>query len=105
MDPRRGPHFIARWFEAAMWANGWNQGQAQTALILGHRDSVLTIFKELGKHPTYKQLMKALEVGYGDGHLKHGYHAKLKVSEEPVVQLCSSGLSSVKNWDTKHINW
>ncbi|KAJ8944063.1 hypothetical protein NQ318_005973 [Aromia moschata] len=56
-----------RQFEAAAKANGWSLAEKATALT-----------RFLSKNEDYHQLVRHLEMQYGQSHLEHVYHSQLK---------------------------
>ncbi|KAJ8958604.1 hypothetical protein NQ318_016325, partial [Aromia moschata] len=69
-----------RQFEAAARANGWSLAEKATALTLALRGDVTDILQTLSleEQDDYHQLVKHLEMRYGQSHLEHVYHSQLK---------------------------
>ncbi|XP_074039692.1 uncharacterized protein [Leptinotarsa decemlineata] len=69
-----------RQFEAAARANGWNAGEKAVALTLALRGEATNILQTLTaqEQEEYDQLVKHLELRYGQAHLEHVYHSQLK---------------------------
>ncbi|KAG5889429.1 hypothetical protein JTB14_032762 [Gonioctena quinquepunctata] len=69
-----------RQFEAAAKANGWNAGERAVALTLALRGEATNILQTLTaqEQEDYDQLIKHLELRYGQAHLEHVYHSQLK---------------------------
>ncbi|KAJ8940491.1 hypothetical protein NQ318_008529 [Aromia moschata] len=69
-----------RQFEAAARANGWSLAEKATALTLALRDDATDILQTLSleEQDDYHQLVKHLEMRYGQSHLEHVYHSQLK---------------------------
>ncbi|KAG5888709.1 hypothetical protein JTB14_035774 [Gonioctena quinquepunctata] len=64
-----------RQFEAAAKANGWNAGERAVALTLALRGEATNILQTLTaqEQEDYDQLIKHLELRYGQAHLEHFY--------------------------------
>ncbi|KAJ8943570.1 hypothetical protein NQ318_008273 [Aromia moschata] len=69
-----------RQFEAAARANGWSLAEKATALTLALRGDATDILQTLSleEQDDYHQLVKHLEMRYGQSHLEHVYHSQLK---------------------------
>ncbi|KAJ8945875.1 hypothetical protein NQ318_002715 [Aromia moschata] len=69
-----------RQFEAAARANGWSLTEKATALTLALRGDATDILQTLSleEQDDYHQLVKHLEMRYGQSHLEHVYHSQLK---------------------------
>ncbi|KAJ8952993.1 hypothetical protein NQ318_015353 [Aromia moschata] len=69
-----------RQFEAAARANGWSLAEKATALTLALRGDATDILQTLSleQQDDYHQLVKHLEMRYGQSHLEHVYHSQLK---------------------------
>ncbi|KAJ8953486.1 hypothetical protein NQ318_023607 [Aromia moschata] len=69
-----------RQFEAAARANGWSLAEKATALTLALRGDATYILQTLSleEQDDYHQLVKHLEMRYGQSHLEHVYHSQLK---------------------------
>ncbi|KAJ8956804.1 hypothetical protein NQ318_014218 [Aromia moschata] len=69
-----------RQFEAAAKANGWSLAEKATALTLALRGDATDILQTLSleEQDDYHQLVKHLEMRYGQSHLEHVYHSQLK---------------------------
>ncbi|KAJ8938634.1 hypothetical protein NQ318_015933 [Aromia moschata] len=69
-----------RQFEAAARANGWSLAEKATALTLALRGDATDILQTLSleEQDDYHQLVKHLEMLYGQSHLEHVYHSQLK---------------------------
>ncbi|KAJ8946776.1 hypothetical protein NQ318_018985 [Aromia moschata] len=69
-----------RQFEAAARANGWSLAVKATALTLALRGDATDILQTLSleEQDDYHQLVKHLEMRYGQSHLEHVYHSQLK---------------------------
>ncbi|KAJ8946871.1 hypothetical protein NQ318_006781, partial [Aromia moschata] len=69
-----------RQFEAAARENGWSLAEKATALTLALRGDATDILQTLSleKQDDYHQLVKHLEMRYGQSHLEHVYHSQLK---------------------------
>ena len=67
-------------FEAAATSNGWNKKERATALMLALRgaaaESLQTI--PLESHSNYEVLIKALDLRYGEDHMKQIYRSQLR---------------------------
>ncbi|KAJ8957178.1 hypothetical protein NQ318_007739 [Aromia moschata] len=70
---RMKPQFDAR-------ANGWSLAEKATALTLALRGDATYILQTLSleEQDDYHQLVKHLEMRYGQSHLEHVYHSQLK---------------------------
>ncbi|KAJ8949380.1 hypothetical protein NQ318_007476, partial [Aromia moschata] len=69
-----------RQFEAAARANGWSLAEKATALTLALRGDATDILQTLSleEQDDYHQLVRHLEMRYGQSHLEHVYHSQLK---------------------------
>ncbi|KAJ8940414.1 hypothetical protein NQ318_009343 [Aromia moschata] len=69
-----------RQFEAAAKANGWSLAEKATALTLALRGDATDILQTLSleEQEDYHQLVRHLEMRYGQSHLEHVYHSQLK---------------------------
>ncbi|KAJ8950024.1 hypothetical protein NQ318_002436 [Aromia moschata] len=69
-----------RQFEAAAKANGWSLADKATALTLALRGDATDILQTLSleEQEDYHQLVRHLEMRYGQSHLEHVYHSQLK---------------------------
>ncbi|KAJ8962214.1 hypothetical protein NQ318_018186 [Aromia moschata] len=69
-----------RQFEAAARANGWSLAEKATALTLALRGDATDILQTLSleEQEDYHQLVRHLEMRYGQSHLEHVYHSQLK---------------------------
>ncbi|KAJ8958638.1 hypothetical protein NQ318_016363 [Aromia moschata] len=69
-----------RQFEAAAKANGWSLTEKATALTLALRGDATDILQTLSleEQEDYHQLVRHLEMRYGQSHLEHVYHSQLK---------------------------
>ncbi|KAJ8949844.1 hypothetical protein NQ318_000544 [Aromia moschata] len=69
-----------RQFEAATRANGWSLAEKATALTLALRGDATDILQTLSleEQEDYHQLVRHLEMRYGQSHLEHVYHSQLK---------------------------
>ncbi|KAJ8935971.1 hypothetical protein NQ318_014862 [Aromia moschata] len=69
-----------RQFEAAAKANGWSLAEKATALTLALRGDATDILQTLSleEQEDYHQLVRHLEIRYGQSHLEHVYHSQLK---------------------------
>ncbi|KAJ8947677.1 hypothetical protein NQ318_009561 [Aromia moschata] len=69
-----------RQFEAAEKANGWSLAEKATALTLALRGDATDILQTLSleEQEDYHQLVRHLEMRYGQSHLEHVYHSQLK---------------------------
>ncbi|KAJ8949926.1 hypothetical protein NQ318_007634 [Aromia moschata] len=69
-----------RQFEAAARANGWSLAEKATSLTLALRGDATDILQTLSleEQDDYHQLVKHLEMRYGQSHLEHVYHSQLK---------------------------
>ncbi|KAJ8962077.1 hypothetical protein NQ318_018027, partial [Aromia moschata] len=69
-----------RQFEAAAKANGWSLAEKATALTLALRGDATDILQKLSleEQEDYQQLVRHLEMRYGQSHLEHVYHSQLK---------------------------
>ncbi|KAJ8955836.1 hypothetical protein NQ318_005380 [Aromia moschata] len=69
-----------RQFEAAAKANGWSLAEKATALTLALRGDATDILQTLSleEQEDYQQLVRHLEMRYGQSHLEHVYHSQLK---------------------------
>ncbi|KAJ8951089.1 hypothetical protein NQ318_003787 [Aromia moschata] len=69
-----------RQFEAAAKANGWSLAEKATALTLALRGDATDILQTLSleEQEDYHQLVKHLEMRYGQSHFEHVYHSQLK---------------------------
>ncbi|KAJ8941472.1 hypothetical protein NQ318_015951 [Aromia moschata] len=69
-----------RQFEAAARANDWSLAEKATALTLALRGDTTDILQTLSleEQDDYHQLVKHLEMRYGQSHLEHVYHSQLK---------------------------
>ncbi|KAJ8957194.1 hypothetical protein NQ318_007756 [Aromia moschata] len=69
-----------RQFEAAARANGWSLAEKATALTLALHGDATDILQTLSleEQDDYHQLVKHLEMRYGQSHLEHVYHSQLK---------------------------
>ncbi|KAJ8936949.1 hypothetical protein NQ318_015567 [Aromia moschata] len=69
-----------RQFEAAAKANGWSLADKATALTLALRGDATDILQTLSleEQEDYYQLVRHLEMRYGQSHLEHVYHSQLK---------------------------
>ncbi|KAJ8946775.1 hypothetical protein NQ318_018984 [Aromia moschata] len=69
-----------RQFEAAARANGSSLAEKATALTLALRGDATYILQTLSleEQDDYHQLVKHLEMQYGQSHLEHVYHSQLK---------------------------
>ncbi|KAJ8948860.1 hypothetical protein NQ318_013513, partial [Aromia moschata] len=69
-----------RQFEAAARANDWSLAEKATALTLALRGDATDILQTLSleEQDDYHQLVKHLEMRYGQSHLEHVYHSQLK---------------------------
>ncbi|KAJ8947791.1 hypothetical protein NQ318_019463 [Aromia moschata] len=69
-----------RQFEAAAKANGWSLAEKATALTLALRGDATDILQTLSleEQESYHQLVRHLEMRYGQSHLEHVYHSQLK---------------------------
>ncbi|KAJ8937578.1 hypothetical protein NQ318_023109 [Aromia moschata] len=65
---------------AAARANGWSLAEKATALTLALRGDATDILQTLSleEQDDYHQLVKHLEMRYGQSHLEHVYHSQLK---------------------------
>ncbi|KAJ8962257.1 hypothetical protein NQ318_018231 [Aromia moschata] len=65
---------------AAARANGWSLAEKATALMLALRGDATDILQTLSleEQDDYHQLVKHLEMRYGQSHLEHVYHSQLK---------------------------
>ncbi|KAJ8960072.1 hypothetical protein NQ318_009514 [Aromia moschata] len=66
--------------QAAARANGWSLAEKATALTLALRGDATDILQTLSleEQDDYHQLVKHLEMRYGQSHLEHVYHSQLK---------------------------
>ncbi|KAJ8941415.1 hypothetical protein NQ318_010165 [Aromia moschata] len=69
-----------RQFEAAARANSWSLAEKATALTLALRGDATDILQTLSleEQEDYHQLVRHLEMRYGQSHLEHVYHSQLK---------------------------
>ncbi|KAJ8949438.1 hypothetical protein NQ318_007539, partial [Aromia moschata] len=69
-----------RQFEAAAKANGWSLADKATTLTLALRGDATDILQTLSleEQEDYHQLVRHLEMRYGQSHLEHVYHSQLK---------------------------
>ncbi|KAJ8958303.1 hypothetical protein NQ318_017449 [Aromia moschata] len=69
-----------RQFEAAAKANCWSLAEKATALTLALRGDATDILQTLSleEQEDYHQLVRHLEMRYGQSHLEHVYHSQLK---------------------------
>ncbi|KAJ8957289.1 hypothetical protein NQ318_007853 [Aromia moschata] len=69
-----------RQFEAAAKANGWSLAEKATALTLALRGDATDILQTLSleEQEDYHQLVRHLEMRYGQSHLENVYHSQLK---------------------------
>ncbi|KAJ8950916.1 hypothetical protein NQ318_008354 [Aromia moschata] len=69
-----------RQFEAAAKANGWSLVEKATALTLALRGDATDLLQTLSleEQDDYHQLVKYLEMRYGQSYLEHVYHSQLK---------------------------
>ena len=67
-------------FEAAARANGWTIAEKATALTVALRGDATDILQTLSpsEQGDYQQLVRHLEMRYGQAHLEHVYHSQLK---------------------------
>ncbi|POS82547.1 hypothetical protein EPUL_004988, partial [Erysiphe pulchra] len=67
-------------FEAAAKANGWDEGEKVTALIVALRGEALNILQVIpaSQQGNYEALITKLQMRYGDAHLQQVYHAQIK---------------------------
>ncbi|KAJ8945291.1 hypothetical protein NQ318_002748, partial [Aromia moschata] len=67
-------------FNAAAKANGWSLAEKATALTLALRGDATDILQTLSleEQEDYHQLVRHLEMRYGQSHLEHVYHSQLK---------------------------
>lgn len=67
-------------FEAAARANAWSNGDRVTALILALRGEATAILETLSaeERTDYRQLVKRLEMRYGQANFEHVYHSQLR---------------------------
>ncbi|KAJ8949243.1 hypothetical protein NQ318_022756 [Aromia moschata] len=65
---------------AAAKANGWSLAEKATALTLALRGDATDILQTLSleEQEDYHQLVRHLEMRYGQSHLEHVYHSQLK---------------------------
>ncbi|KAJ8933818.1 hypothetical protein NQ318_022686 [Aromia moschata] len=69
-----------RQLEAAAKENGWSLAEKATALTLALRGDATDILQTLSleEQDDYHQLVRHLEMRYGQSHLEHVYHSQLK---------------------------
>lgn len=67
-------------FEAAAQANGWTLLEKATALTLSLRGDVTNVLQTISPadRTNYQQLIKHLDMRFGQAHLEHVYHSQLK---------------------------
>ncbi|KAJ8934085.1 hypothetical protein NQ318_008343 [Aromia moschata] len=92
-----------RQFEAAARANGWSLAEKATALTLALRGDATDILQTLSleEQDDYHQLVKHLEMRYGQSHLEHVYHSQLKnryQKSNESLQEFGSGHSAVSSF-------
>ncbi|KAJ8934293.1 hypothetical protein NQ318_003160 [Aromia moschata] len=77
-EPAR--HSFGHEFEPCARANGWSLAEKATALTLALRGDATDILQTLSleEQDDYHQLVKHLEMRYGQSHLEHVYHSQLK---------------------------
>ncbi|KAJ8972389.1 hypothetical protein NQ317_003446, partial [Molorchus minor] len=73
------PNYL-RQFEAAAKTNDWSMDEKATALTLALRGDATDILQTLSsaEQADYEQLIKHLEMRYGQTNLEHVYHSQLK---------------------------
>ena len=73
-----------RQFEAAASANGWNEKEMATALLVSLRGSALEILRTLpvSQQQDYKLIVEALDRRYGDQYHSQLYQAQLKTRQQ-----------------------
>lgn len=71
-------------FEAAANANGWDEGEKATALIVALRGEALNILQVIpaSQQGNYEALINKLQMRYGDAHLQQVYHAQIKSRQQ-----------------------
>ncbi|KAJ8979623.1 hypothetical protein NQ317_015190 [Molorchus minor] len=73
------PNYLCQ-FEAAAKTNDWSMDEKATALTLALRGDATDILQTLSsaEQADYEQLIKHLEMRYGQTNLEHVYHSQLK---------------------------
>ncbi|KAJ8982074.1 hypothetical protein NQ317_015586 [Molorchus minor] len=89
------PNYLCQ-FEAAAKTNDWSMDEKATALTLALRGDATDILQTLSsaEQTDYKQLIKHLEMRYGQTNLEYVYHSQLKnrYQKNPEFQLDISRL-------------
>ena len=81
-------------FEAAATANLWEKGQKATALVIALREILQTLSKE--DRNRYSALTAALELRFGDEHLRQVFAAQVKTRTQKVGESLQEFEADVK---------
>ncbi|KAJ3662800.1 hypothetical protein Zmor_007127 [Zophobas morio] len=92
-------------FEAAATANLWEEEQKATALLIVLRGAAVEILQTLSEEDIskYSVLTTALELRFGDKHLKEVLATRLKTRTQKVGESLQEFATDVKKWYFYHI--